>query len=352
MNALIAGLAAIVAFVMAVGLLDQWRDRHRPYQVLWAIGSILFAIASACEAIGAASGWSGLLFRAWYLAGAVLNVAWLGLGTAFILSRTRFGYAYALGVAFGGLLTLASQAAHNYAGVGPVPVVILVGSLVVALAIAGATYLEDDRWPMIAAAGVVLVTIVGTFLVATMAFPDSVALDNHGVPILDPLAGSLRLLTPVMNVSGGLSLILGALFSAYVFMPKKRVLPYSLDARQTGDSFLFNLLIAPVAVVVNFVASLPAAAGDLIRGRLHSRVPATLLIAVGAILISGTDLGVKGGATTIFALSKLLGIVLIFAGFLVSTETFRELRVPFTGRRIGGPRLDADAPEPAMRRSR
>ncbi len=345
MNALIAALAAIVALAMAAGLLDQWRDRHRPYQLLWAIGAILFAIASACEAIGAAAGWDGFLFRAWYLAGAVLNVAWLGLGTAYLLGRTRFGYAYALGVAFGGLLTLASQAAHDYPDVGPLPVVILIASLVVALAIAIATYFEADRWPTIAAVGVIVVTIVGAFLVASVAFPDTIALDSHGVPVLDPLPASLRLLTPVMNVSGGLSLILGALFSAYVFMPKKRVLPYSLDARQSGDSFLFNILIAPVAIVVNFLASLPAAAADLVRGRLHSRVPATLLIAVGAILISGTDLGVKGGATTIFALSKLVGIVLIFGGFLVSTETFRELRVPFTRRRIGEARIEAEGPE-------
>ncbi len=345
MTALINALAALVAFAMTIGLLDQWRDRHGAYQLLWAIGSTLFGIAAACEAIGAAAGWGAALFRVWYLAGAVLNVAWLGLGTAFLLRRTKFGYAYALGVAFGGLLTIASQAAHDYPDVGPIPVVILVASLVVALAIAIGTYFEDQRWPIIAAAGVIAVTVVGAVLVATVAFPESIALDSHSVPVLDPLPGSLRLLTPVMNVSGGLSLILGALFSAYVFMPKKRVLPYSLDARQTGDSFLFNILIAPVAIVVNFLASLPSAANDLVHGRLHSRVPATLLIAVGAILISGTDLGVKGGATTIFALSKLVGIVLIFAGFLVSTETFRELRVPFTTRRFGDARTEGEAPE-------
>ena len=352
MNALIAALAALVAFAMAIGLLDQWRDRRRPYQLLWAIGSVLFGIASACEAAGAATGWSGGLFKAWYLAGAVLNVAWLGLGTAFLLSRTRFGYAYALGIAFGGLLTIASQAAHQYPDVGAIPAVILIASLVVALVVAVGTYFEDDRWPQVGAIGVVVVTIVGAILVATASVPDTIALDSHGVPILDSLPGPLRLLTPVMNVSGGLSLILGALFSAYVFMPKKRVLPYSLDAGQTGDSFLFNVLIAPVAIVVNFVASLPSAASDLVRGRLHSRVPATLLIAVGAILISGTDLGVKGGATTIFAMSKLLGIVLIFAGFLISSETFRELRVPFTGRRIGGTRLEDEPPEPSPGKAR
>lgn len=341
MTSLIAIVSALVAVAMAVGLLDQWRDRHGAYQVLWAIGMLLFGAAALCEGLGAAIGWNDALFRIWYLAGAVLNVAWLGLGTAYLLGRTRFGYSYAVGVALGGLLTIASQAAHNYPDVGPVPIVYLVVSLVLAVAIGVATYFEDDRWPILAAIGVVAATIVGTVLVLVASIPGPIALDAHGVPVLDPLPGNLRLLTPLTNVSGALSLFLGALFSAYVFMPKRRVLGYSLDARQSGDQFLFNLLIAPVAIVVNFVVSLPGALRDLVRGRLHSRVPATILIALGAIFISGTDLGVKGGATTIFELSKLLGVGLIFAGFLVSTETFRELRIPFTARRLGSVRSDA-----------
>ena len=62
------------------------------------------------------------------------------------------------------------------------------------------------------------------------------------------MPGSLRLLTPFLNITGGFALAFGALFSAYVFMPKRRVLPYSLDPNQPGDHFLFNLLIAPVAL--------------------------------------------------------------------------------------------------------
>jgi len=105
---------------------------------------------------------------------------------------------------------------------------------------------------------------------------------------------------------------------------------------------LFNLLIAPVAIVVNFVASLPGALAALVLGRLHSRVPATLLIALGALLISGTDFGVKSGSTEIFQASKLVGIALIFAGFLISIEAFRELRIPFTSIRLGGARREAE----------
>ena len=93
--ALLSAATAVLAFLMAAALLDQWRERRGPYQLAWAIGSLLFGVASAAEAIGAAGGWSAELFKVWYLAGAVLNAAWLGLGTAFLLGKTRFGYAYA-----------------------------------------------------------------------------------------------------------------------------------------------------------------------------------------------------------------------------------------------------------------
>lgn len=340
---LLSAATAALAFVMAAALLDQWRERRGPYQLAWAIGSLLFGVAAAAEAIGAAGGWSAELFKVWYLAGAVLNAAWLGLGTAFLLGRTRFGYAYALLAGLGGVFTMLSQAKNHYPDVGSLPILYLIFALVLALAVGIETYFQNTRWPRIAAAGVVAITVLGTILVAVAPLPaGTLALDVHGVPVLDPLPGSLRLLTPLMNVTGGLALILGALFSAYVFMPKRRVLGYSLDPGQPGDQILFNLLIAPIAITVNFFASLPAAFGALVRGRLHSRVPATLLIAIGALFVTGTDFGVKGGDTTIFELSKLVSIGLIFTGFLISIEAFREIRIPFTSVRIAGARHEAE----------
>lgn len=341
-NALLATLTALVALLMTLALLDQWRERRRTYQLVWAIGSLLFGIAAACEALGAAGGWTVGLFKTWYLTGAVLNVGWLGLGTAFLLAKTRFGYAYAFITALAGIFTVLTQAKNHYPDVGSVAILYLIFSLVLAIAVAGETYFQNERWPRIAAIGVIAVTVLATVMVVIAALPSGqMALDNHGIPVLDPLPGSLRLLTPLMNITGGFALILGALFSAYVFMPKRRVLGYSLDPEQNGDQMLFNLLIAPVAIVVNFVASLPGAVVALLRGRLHSRVPATLLIAIGALLISGTDLGVKGGATAIFELSKLLGVSLIFLGFLVSIEAFREIRIPFTSIRLARARTEA-----------
>jgi len=127
-----------------------------------------------------------------------------------------------------------------------------------------------------------------------------------------------------------MSLLFGALFSAYVFMPKRRVLAYSLDPNQKGDEFLFNLLIAPVAITVNFAASLPGALRALVAGKLHSRVPATILIAIGAFMAGSGDILLRFGVADYFQAGKLLAAIFLLLGFLVSVEAFAELRIPFT----------------------
>jgi hypothetical protein len=164
-----------------------------------------------------------------------------------------------------------------------------------------------------------------------------------GVPVGDLFPGTIRLLTPFLNITGALALVLGAIFSTYMFMPKKRVLPYSLDPNQPGDEFLFNLLIAPVAIVVNLVASLPGTARALVTGKIHSRVPATILIAVGGFIPGITDSLNRFGATDLFQLGKFLGVIFLFAGFLVSIEVFRQIRIPFTGIRLSTNRRESQA---------
>ena len=97
--------------------------------------------------------------------------------------------------------------------------------------------------------------------------------------------------------------------------------------------------------MVNLVASLPGAAKALVTRRVHSRVPATILIAIGAFIPSVTDSLNRFGSTQLFQLGKLLGVVFLFAGFLVSIEVFREIRVPFTSIRLRPPRRERVATE-------
>jgi hypothetical protein len=356
MTTLLPSITAVLALIMAVALLDQWRDRRQPFQLVWAIGMAFYGIAAGCEALAAAGGWNEGLYRTWYLTGGILTAGWLGLGTALLLAKTRFGYTFAILTFLAGLFTLLTQKKFNYEGAGTAPLLYFIGAGLFALAIAVETYFQNERWPAIAALGVTVVSILGLVLAFTAPLHQPFSLDpSTGQPVGDLYAadgsvagtnwpGTVRLLTPLLNISGGLTLALGALFSAYVFMPKRRVLPYSLDPDQKGDNFLFNLLISPIALTVNFLASLPGAAKHLVQGRLHSRVPATILIALGGFVASAGDTLNRFGVTGPFAWAKLIAVVLLLAGFLISIEVFRELRVPFTSIRIGGARREQPGP--------
>ena len=335
---------SLLALGFALALLDQWRERRQTFQLIWAVGMVFYGVASGCEAIGAASGWNEALYRTWYLTGAIWTAGWLGLGTAFLLGRTRFGYTFAFCLVLAGVFTLLTERKFNYAGSGTAPILYLIGALILAAAVAIETYFQNDRWPRIAAGAVLGTTILSLVLMLTVTLPEpGYAIDpSTGAPTGELLPGTIRLLTPFLNITGGFALILGALFSAYVFMPKRRVLGYSLDPTASGDQFLFNLLISPIAIVVNFVASLPGAVRALFAGRLHSRVPATILIAIGGLLASGGDALNRFGVTNYFQVGKFLAVGFLLAGFLVSIETFREIRVPFTTIRLGGRRTEHD----------
>jgi hypothetical protein len=338
-------VTSILALLFSIALFDQWWERRGGFQLIWALGMLFFGLAAGAEAVAAASGWNEPLYRVWYLTGAIWTAGWLGLGTAYLLGRTRFGYTFAVCLVAAGVFTLLTQRRYDYPGAGTAPILYLIAALVLALAIAVETYFQNERWPRLAAGAVVGATVLSAVLMATTVLPaPGYALDPAtGMPIGDLFPGTIRLLTPFMNITGAFALILGAVFSTYVFMPKRRVLPYSLDPNRPGDEFLFNLLIAPVAILVNLVASLPGAVRALVDGTIHSRVPATILIAVGAFIPTITDSLNRFGATELFQLGKFLGVIFLFAGFLVSIDVFREIRLPFTSIRLATGRRESAA---------
>jgi hypothetical protein len=330
-------ITSLLALLFVVALLDQWRERRHGFQLIWAAGMLFYGIASGCEALGAAYGWNDTLYETWYLTGALLTAGWLGLGTAFLLGRNRFGYSFALGLFLAGVFTFLTQRRFDYPGAGSAPILYFIAAGILAIAIAVETYFANDRWPTLAAVAVIGASIVSVGLMLTTSVPaPGFVLDpvTHA-PTAELFPGTIRLLTPFMNVTGGFALAFGALFSAYVFMPKRRLLAYSLDPNQPGDEFLFNLIISIVAIPVNFVVSLPGAVRALLGGRLHTRVPATILIAIGAFAAGGGDILTRFGITEWFQVGKFIAVLFLFAGFLVSTEVFRQLRIPFTSITVG-----------------
>jgi len=59
---LLPSATALLAIAFAIALFDQWRERRHGFQLIWAIGMLFYGIASGCEAIGGASGWSEPLY--------------------------------------------------------------------------------------------------------------------------------------------------------------------------------------------------------------------------------------------------------------------------------------------------
>src|SRR4029077_6071668 len=107
-----------VSLVFAGLVLDQWWQRRRSFQLVWGIGLAWYAVSTGTEFIGSAFGWNEALFRAWYLTGAFLVPAYLGVGTLYLLNKTRFGYFVAASVVIGGLFSLAATARYPGSAVG------------------------------------------------------------------------------------------------------------------------------------------------------------------------------------------------------------------------------------------
>jgi hypothetical protein len=333
LNVVLPLCSSLLSFVFFGLLVDQWRERRRAYQAVWAVGMLWYALSAGTEFLGGAFGWSEPLYRAWYLIGATWVAGWLGLGTVLLLGRTRFGYALAASLFLAGLFTALSEAKYHYSGSGIAPGLYFAIASVLAVAVAVDTLRGGNTWPRLVAGAIVVGTVASAVLMAvvTLPAPGWIVDPTTQIPTGELIPGYLRLLTPLFNVTGAFALSLGAIFSAYIFMPKRRLIGYSLERGQPLPSLLGNLLRAPVAVAVNLVASLPGAAVALVFGRLNSRVPATILIAIGGFIPAVTSGLNRFGNTGAFFVGELLGVVFLLAGFLASIEVFAEIRIPFTG---------------------
>src|SRR5512143_4138761 len=89
-NTLLPFLASVVSFIFAFFVFKRYLARRGAHLLLWGIGMVLYGIGGFCEAYYGALGWNDLIFRLWYLFGAILVAAWLGQGTVYLLMRRRW----------------------------------------------------------------------------------------------------------------------------------------------------------------------------------------------------------------------------------------------------------------------
>ena len=82
-------VVAIVAGVFGAMVLMQYRQRRRPYQLVWAIALFLGCAAGLSFVLFLADGRSVFYFRAYYVTGGLLMAAYLGLGEVYLLASRR-----------------------------------------------------------------------------------------------------------------------------------------------------------------------------------------------------------------------------------------------------------------------
>jgi hypothetical protein len=82
-------VAALIGLACATLVAWDGLRRPKPGKVAWAIAFALFALAAGSEVVGAVAGWTPVLARVYYLAGAVLVVGYLALGELYLLAPRR-----------------------------------------------------------------------------------------------------------------------------------------------------------------------------------------------------------------------------------------------------------------------
>ncbi|MDO8688850.1 MAG: hypothetical protein Q7R39_02355, partial [Dehalococcoidia bacterium] len=72
MNVALPLTSTIISFIAAILVFDQYLNRHKPYQLVWTVGFVLFGVSACTEFLGSSQGWNETLYRAWFLFGAYL----------------------------------------------------------------------------------------------------------------------------------------------------------------------------------------------------------------------------------------------------------------------------------------
>ena len=211
-------------------VLARYLKRKGPHLLLWGIGMLFYGTGSFCEAYYGAWGWNPLIFRLWYLFGAILVAAWLGQGTVYLLARRRLAH----------ILMIILGAASLFA------------------------------------AYQIFTTQLDPALMSSSLHTGS---ELSGQAITTP---GVRMLTPLFNFYGTVTLVGGALWTMWLFFRKHVLLHRAIG----------NLLIA-------VGATLPALGGTFSR------------------------FGISGALYW----SELLGTLLMFIGFLRSTTPMRSEEV-------------------------
>lgn len=81
-------ITTVVSFAFAGVVTSRWLERRAPHLLWWAIGMLTYGAGTITESVTTLFGWNEPVFRAWYIAGALLGGAPLAQGSVYLhLSR-------------------------------------------------------------------------------------------------------------------------------------------------------------------------------------------------------------------------------------------------------------------------
>jgi hypothetical protein len=253
-NQILPFFSTIIMLGFTMWVFERYLRRRNPAFLFWGIGLAMFGAGSFAEAYLALA-WNKWIFFVWYLFGAALNAAWLGHGTLYLLVRKRWVHAMTV------LLILGSLFAANL--------------MLQAMPKLDEAVFTTDK-PISEQYGTKALdegeTAPADALTVTTTYRGKEVTAVRGIL---PLGTSVRLTTPFFNIYGLLTLVGGAIYSAYLFW-RKRVMP--------------------------------------------NRVVANVLIAAGALAIGSASTLTRLGYGEYLYLGELLSAVLMFIGFRLAAR--------------------------------
>jgi hypothetical protein len=217
-------LSTIVTFAFTIAVFNRYRQRGGMHLLLWSIGLLLYGLGTLSEVILGMT-FSVLALKIWYLTGAMLTAAWLGMGTVHLLIRR--------------------------------------GNTAMVL-----------TWVLLGVS--ILAFILVMMAPATSTVYDVTRPASEQYKEIFSRNGLIILLTILLNIYGTLTLVGGAIYSAYLFWRKK---------------ILVNRMFGNILIAVGALS--PAMGGSLLRA----------------------------GLTDMLYFSELIGAILMFIGFLMATSS-------------------------------
>lgn len=277
LNQILPFITSVIILVFVVKVFQRYFATRKAHFLFWGIGLAMFGVGSFAEAYLSFS-WNRWVFFGWYLFGAALTAAWIGHGTLILLVRKRWVH-------------LATA-------------LLMVGSLVAAFFLFQAMPILDEaafttQRPISEQYGTKQLKEGQTLTEGQQT--EVITYRGEQVTVvrgLLPLGSQVRLTTPFFNIYGLLTLVGGAIWSAYLFWRKEVLL---------------------------------------------NRVWGNVLIAGGALLISFASTLTRLGYGQYLYLGELLAAILMFWGFEVASRPQPE-RVTRKSKKVKSPAGDISLP--------